>query len=58
MKILCLLIAMLVFAAALAGCSSLPSMQMCDTVTYHREGLNVTIHAECRAPINNSLPGL
>lgn len=42
-------------AALLGGCSALPSMQHCHEVSYIRKGADIQIHAECRAPIGDSL---
>lgn len=42
----------------LSGCSSLPTMQYCDQVKYERNGSQIHLEAECRAPIGGSLPGL
>lgn len=44
--------------ALLAACSQLPSMQYCEQVQYTRTGNQITLHAECRAPVGGSLPGL
>ena len=46
------------FVAVLAGCStvasSLPTMQHCAHVKYERTGTEVTIQAECTAPVGGS----
>lgn len=42
----------------LSGCSSLPTMKYCDKVEYTRDGSKITIHAECRAPVGGSIPGV
>lgn len=42
-------------AVLLGGCSALPSMQNCHEVRYIRKGADIQIHAECRAPIGDSL---
>ena len=46
------------FMAAMFGCStvasSLPTMQHCAHVKYERTGTEVTIQAECTAPVGGS----
>jgi type IV pilus biogenesis protein CpaD/CtpE len=35
----------------ITGCAELPSMKYCDKVEYTRNQNEITIHAECRAPV-------
>lgn len=42
----------------LSGCSSLPSMKYCDSVSYIREGSAIHIEADCHAPVGGSIPGM
>lgn len=55
---LILWVGIIVVAAMLSGCSSLPTMRYCDKVEYIRDGSKITIHAECRAPVGGSIPGV
>ena len=50
--------AIVIVYLALTGCSSMPSMKYCDKVEYVRDGSKITIHAECRAPVGGSFPGV
>lgn len=59
-----ILISVFMWAAIIAvyvlvsGCSALPSMKYCDSVSYTRVGSEIHIEAECRAPVGGSIPGL
>lgn len=47
----------ILFIAILPGCaavSSLPTMQYCSKVKYERVGVDVTVMAECKAPVGGS----
>jgi hypothetical protein len=39
----------------LAGCTSLPSLQYCDRVSYERIGSHVELAASCSVPIGINL---
>lgn len=51
MKTILVLIALLV-----TGCSGLPTMQYCDRVDYSRKGSQISIKAECQAPVGAPIP--
>lgn len=46
---------LILWLAALSGCSALPSMQYCDQVSYTRNGTHIIVHAECTAPVGGGL---
>lgn len=50
--------AALILVLMLNGCSSLPTMQYCDKVEYTRTGNVIVLHAECKAPIGDIIPGV
>jgi hypothetical protein len=45
------LVTVAVLSIIFAGCAELPSMKYCDKVEYTRNQNEITIHAECRAPV-------
>jgi hypothetical protein len=45
-------------AVLLGGCSAMPTMKYCETVSYERHGSKITIMAECHAPVGESISGL
>lgn len=47
---------LIVLVLSLAGCTSLPSIQACNSVRYERTGLDYTLTATCRVQVSDPVP--
>ncbi|HTD89229.1 MAG TPA: hypothetical protein VK663_01085 [Burkholderiales bacterium] len=48
-----------ILALCLTGCTSIPSIEACDTVRYTRDGLKYSVSfSDCHVQVNAPVPGL